>query len=201
MDEEGGNGSSSYHHFISASASSSSFTRRPYGKKERIQREIIVMLHVQKCSELEQEPQTRTQTVLCAVPHCPKMKRTLIHVAMCQGDGCRFPECDVTRTIIQHWIRCPKRRCTICSPVLDSIPALDGGSHYEMDDKLLALLYTSTNGLIDIVSSDLSSLTDETANSPQNIHAKRKFTPDVTCLTASSPPSNDIGWDKKRRTD
>jgi hypothetical protein len=31
-----------------------SFTRRPlYGKTERIQRELIVMFHVQKCAELD----------------------------------------------------------------------------------------------------------------------------------------------------
>lgn len=31
-----------------------SFSRRPlYGKTERIQRELIVMFHVQKCAELE----------------------------------------------------------------------------------------------------------------------------------------------------
>ncbi|KAI6189117.1 hypothetical protein M3Y98_00427900 [Aphelenchoides besseyi] len=135
----------------------STYLRSPYGKTERIQRELIVMFHVQRCADLDRENHIMPHNILCSVPHCSTMKRTLIHIAMCQSESCDFPECDVTRSIIQHWLRCPKDCCDICNPVLDSIPAIDGGSDYEMDDKLLALLYTSTNGLIGIAPSDLSS--------------------------------------------
>jgi hypothetical protein len=177
---------------------SSSYIRSPYGKygkTERIQRELIVMFHVQKCAELEQNDPSKQHRILCSVPHCSKMKRTLIHVAMCQGEGCEFPECEVTRKIIQHWLGCPKRICKICTPVLNSIPALDGESHYEMDEKLLGLLYTSTNGLINIASSDILPYEDCLgAESPQS--NKRKFT-SPNRVSVTSPGD----WDKKRRMD
>ena len=177
---------------------SSMYSRSPYGKTERIQRELIVMFHVQKCAELDHH----SKMVSCTVPHCPKMKRTLIHVAMCPGESCVFPECDTTRKIIQHWLKCtanPERRCDVCYPVLKTIPALDGDAPCEMDDKLLALLYTSTNGLIDIVSSDLSIYEDgwsdicyDGVNSSKNLTAKRKF-------SNSSVGSLEEELDKRRR--
>jgi len=118
---------------------------------------------------------------------------------MCQGEHCKFPECDVTRTIIQHWLRCPKRHCDVCCPVLSSIPALDEGSDCELDDKLLALLYTSTNGLIDIASSDVSSYeNDWSCNNDlcydEEKRGKRKFS-----VTASS--THDSTAEKIRRVD
>jgi hypothetical protein len=180
--------------------SSSMYTRSPYGKTERLQRELIVMFHVQKCADLDHNDPTKQH--LCSVPHCSKMKRTLIHVAMCPGENCGFPGCLVTRSIIQHWLRCPKRRCDVCSPVLKTIPALDGDAHYEIDDKLLALLYTSTNGLSDIVSADLTPYEDgwsdicyDGVTSPKSTTVKRK----VSTGPISSSPNAEL--DKRKRID
>jgi hypothetical protein len=83
------------------------------------------------------------------------------------------------------------------------LAALDEGSHYEMDDKLLGLLYTSTNGLIDIVSSDLSLYEDECleeveAGLPRSV-GKRKFSNDR--LTFPSSIRDTSNMDKKRRMD
>ncbi|KAI6177412.1 hypothetical protein M3Y97_00904200 [Aphelenchoides bicaudatus] len=182
--------------------SSSMYNRSPYGKTERIQRELIVMFHVQKCAELENHDPDKQH--VCSVPHCPQMKRTLIHVAMCPpGKNCSFPECTVTRTIIQHWLKCDKLQCDVCAPVVKTIPALDGNAQYEMDDKLLALLYTSTNGLISIVSDDLSSyeggwseICYDGMETPKSTTAKRKVS--AGQVSVSSPDSE---LDKRRRVD
>lgn len=86
------------------------------------------------------------------------------------------------------------------------LAALDGGMHCDMDEKLLSLLYTSTNGLSDINSSDLSPYEvgwselcfgeeEGSSSSKSAITIKRKVS------TISSPPSQDLDLDKKRRTD
>ncbi|KAI6227598.1 hypothetical protein M3Y99_01238500 [Aphelenchoides fujianensis] len=187
----------------------STIVRTPYGKTERIQRELIVMFHVQRCADLDRDTKALSRNILCSVPHCSTMKRTLIHIAMCQGEQCDFPECEVTRSIIQHWLRCPKRQCDICNPVLNSIPAIDGGADYEMDDKLLALLYTSTNGLMGIVSSDITPYEAdwpevqeqpplqevERIPSPLGSAHKRKC-PSVELELVSTSPTS--GWKKRK---
>ncbi|CAD5217183.1 unnamed protein product [Bursaphelenchus okinawaensis] len=113
---------------------------------ERIQRELIVMLHVQKCADIDAEIEQPRKDIMCAVPHCSRMKRTLIHVAMCRGDECQFPECNVTRSIIDHWLTCRKESCEVCAPVLKFMPALDG-EEFDNDGKLVNLLYTASNRL------------------------------------------------------
>lgn len=56
------------------------------------------------------------------------MKRTLIHVAMCRGRDCAFPQCEVTRSIIDHWLRCAKHSCAVCAPVLKFMRKFDNRS-------------------------------------------------------------------------
>lgn len=80
---------------------------------------------------------------------------------------------------------------------------MDGDAHYEMDDKLLALLYTSTNGLIDIVSSDLVEFEDGWSDicydgvvSPRSTTAKRKVSSGKVSVAS---PSEEL--DKRRRID
>lgn len=87
------------------------------------------------------------------------------------------------------------------------LAALDEGAHYDMDDKLLSLLYTSTNGLIDIASSDLypyeenwsSNICFDTEDGVSRSGAhKRKFS-NGSIFTSVHDTSAELN--KKRRVD
>ena len=116
-----------------------SCARRPrWGKIERLQRELLIMCHVQRCEiervscerssrrrrrrslRLQPSHQDRSE-VACSVPLCTVVKRTLLHCAMCEARGCGFSRCNVTRTIIRHWLQCLNVQCSVCMPVRDSL--------------------------------------------------------------------------------
>nr|CAB3242806.1 histone acetyltransferase p300 [Phallusia mammillata] len=81
-------------------------------KRKRIQYQLFVLLHANKClNELNGENSS------CAVPHCHTMKTVLTHMHNCtEGKQCQVTCCSSSRQIIAHWQQCKNADCSICYP-------------------------------------------------------------------------------------
>ncbi|KAM7532828.1 hypothetical protein Aperf_G00000129207 [Anoplocephala perfoliata] len=77
-------------------------------KQQRIQLQLLLLLHAQCCH------QGQTQ----ATPHCLTMRNVLQHMKNCtEGMNCRKPYCVSSRKIISHFKHCSSPECPVCGPL------------------------------------------------------------------------------------
>ena len=59
----------------------------------------------------------------CQFVYCLALKRLRKHIQTCKIEGpCNFPNCKVSRRMMQHWHECRKRDCFLCMPMKQDIP-------------------------------------------------------------------------------
>jgi hypothetical protein len=65
----------------------------------------------------------QASTRLCkATLHCDRMKRVWKHIRKCRKSDCRFPLCQSSRYLLQHYRTCRfGARCQLCEPVRKAI--------------------------------------------------------------------------------
>ena len=80
----------------------------------RWKRLLILLHHSGNC---------QASTTLCkATLHCDRMKRVWKHIRNCRKSDCRFPLCQSSRCLLQHYRTCRfGARCLLCEPVRKAI--------------------------------------------------------------------------------
>lgn len=73
------------------------------------QRWIMFLRHAKHCNAPEGQCQLSSQ--------CDIAKQLLAHLANCHGQGCQFPRCAPTRSLLRHHRQCKQPNCPVCVPV------------------------------------------------------------------------------------
>lgn len=80
--------------------------RRMYIVKQ--QRWLMALRHAAKCPLPPEQ---------CPDEGCDVAKQLWRHVLRCTKDGCDYPRCDISRSILKHHQYCKEPKCEICAPV------------------------------------------------------------------------------------
>lgn len=98
----------------------SSYSSSDRDKIRLIQRQLVVLLHANKCAQRER--QATNGDYSCDVPHCETMKQVLTHMLHCDTTSgvtaCDIPHCTSSRQILSHWKYCAEVNwCPVCCPL------------------------------------------------------------------------------------
>lgn len=86
-------------------------------KLKMIQQQLVLILHAQRCAQVNKNIQQRPIGNTCCYTYCPQAKKILSHVEFCTKNDCSIDHCRSTKEILYHWKQCNNIHCCICLPV------------------------------------------------------------------------------------
>jgi E1A/CREB-binding protein len=87
-------------------------------RNKRIKHQLILLLHVFKCSGSSGTDANGQAKQTCAVNHCSTMKQVMAHITQCtKGRSCTRVHCASSRQILAHWKNCTNADCPVCHPI------------------------------------------------------------------------------------
>lgn len=87
-------------------------------KAKKIRKQLMIIFHVFKCIKKDAESDSGAE---CAVKHCAKLKKLILHLKVCRDLECAEFNCKATRGILNHWNQCEGVGCLACGPLKDSL--------------------------------------------------------------------------------